>query len=92
MARVICDCAVSAWDSQVSAGKQDKELFSFWPRVMVWKNTVSHVFSASLFFLCDMTWLAAGRGDPVQRCCLPTPDHPAPQQRPPPDAAATEDQ
>lgn len=41
MARVICDCAVSPWDSQVSAGKQDKELFSFWPRFMVWKNTIS---------------------------------------------------
>lgn len=53
---------------------------------------MSFPHSAFLSFLPDMTWLNAGCGDPVQCCCLPTPDHPAPQQCPPPDAAAAEDQ
>lgn len=36
IARVICAYAVCAWDNQMSAAKQQEELFSAWPRVMVW--------------------------------------------------------
>lgn len=94
-------CAVSAQCLQESR----TELCSFWPSVIVlfkhclflanlscvW-TWISYVLSPSLSFLPDMTWLAKGHGDPVQRCCLLAPDHPAPQQRSSPDAAAAEDQ
>lgn len=104
IARVLCAYAASAGDSQLPAAKQQEELFSTWPshglakRCLLLPNLgcvwtgVSRALSASLSFLSGMAWPTAGRGDPVQCCCLPTPDHPAPQQRAPPDAAAAEDQ
>lgn len=53
--RVICAYAVSAWDSQLPAAKQKEELFSTWPRVMVWQNAVSS---------CQIS-AACGQGFPV---------------------------